>query len=144
MATHIVVSNNDYTNIDDSYIIKWADKGNAMPALENTVHYILWTSGQKEIQTKVADSDPPEMAGNIVLSDVSDSVGSTTIQELLTWSETRKSQILEAVMDYDNAFENAGIAWVDAGNSIETFNDVEAPLAWDWNKTWIDYDPNYS
>jgi hypothetical protein len=144
MATHIVVSNNDYTNIDDSYIIKWADKGNAMPSLENTVHYILWTSGQKEIQTKVAESDPPEMAGNIVLSDVADSVGSTTIQELLTWGETRKSQILEAVMDYDNAFENAGIAWVDAGNSIETFNDVEAPLAWDWNKTWIDYDPNYS
>jgi len=84
------------------------------------------------------------MTGNIVLLDVADSVGSTTIQELLTWGETRKSQITEAVMDYDNAFENAGIAWVDAGNSIETFNAVEAPLAWDWNKTWIDYDPNYS
>jgi hypothetical protein len=85
-----------------------------------------------------------EMTGNVVLSDVADSVGSTTIQELLTWGETRKSQITEAVMDYENAFENAQIAWVDAGNSIETFNSVEAPLAWDWNKTWIDYDPNYS
>jgi hypothetical protein len=115
-----------------------------MPSLENTVHYVLWTSGQKEIQTKVVDSNPPAMVGNIVLSDVADSVGSTTIQELLTWGETRKSQILEAVMDYDNALENAQIAWVDAGNSIETFNRVEAPLAWDWNKTWIDYDPNYS
>ena len=144
MATHIVISNNDFIKVDSSFHIDWADKGNAMPALSDTIHYVLWTSGQKEIQTKVVDSDPPEMAGNIVLSDVADSVGSTTIQELLTWGETRKSQITEAVMDYDNAFENAGIAWVDAGNSIETFNDVEAPLAWDWNKTWIDYDPNYS
>ena len=144
MATHIVISNNDLTNIDDSYIIRWADKGNAMPSLENTVHYVLWTSGQKDIQTKVGDSDPPEMAGNIVLSDVTDSVGSTTIQELLTWSETRKSQILEAIRDYQNARENADIAWVDAGNSKETFNSDEAPFAWDWNKTWIDYDPNYS
>jgi hypothetical protein len=144
MATHIVISNNDYTNIDDSYLIPWVDKGNAMPSLENTVHYVLWTSGHKEIQTKVVDSNPPEMTGNIVLSDVADSVGSTTIQELLTWGETRKSQILEAVMDYGNAIENAKNAWVDAGNSIETFKRDEAPLAWDWNKTWIDYDPNYS
>ena len=142
MATHIVISNNDYTHIDDSFLIPWVDKGNAMPALENTVHYVLWTSGQKEIQTK--DPSTGNMEGNIVLSNVADSVDSTTIQELLTWGETRKSQITEAVADYDNAFENAGIAWVDAGNSIETFNSDEAPLAWDWNKTWIDYDPNYS
>jgi len=144
MATHIVISNNDSANIDDSFLIRWVDKGNAMPALENTVHYVLWTSGQKEIQTKVADSNPPEMTGNIVLSDVADSVGSTTIQELLTWGETRKSQITEAVMDYENAFENAAIAWVDAGNTIETFNRVEAASAWDWDKTWRDYDPHYS
>ncbi len=144
MATHIVISNNDYTNIDDSFRMDWTDKGNAMPALENTIHYVLWTSGSKEIQTKVADSDPPEMAGNIALSNVSDAVGSTTVQDLLTWADTRKSQILEAVMDYDNAFENAAIAWVDAGNTIETFNRVEAASAWDWDKTWRDYDPHYS
>ena len=142
MATHIVISNNDSINIDDSFLIRWVDKGNAMPALENTVHYVLWTSGQKEIQTK--DPSTGNMEGNIVLSNVADSVDSTTIQELLTWGETRKSQITEAVRDHDNALENAGIAWVDAGNSIETFNAVEAPLAWDWNKTWIDYDPHYS
>ena len=144
MATQIVIHNDSSIKIDDSYHIEWVDKGNAMPSLENTVHYVVWTSGQKDIQTKVVDSDPPEMAGNIVLSDVTDSVGSTTIQELLTWSATRKSQILEATMDYHNARENAEIAWVDAGNSKETFNSDEAPFAWDWNKTWIDYDPNYS
>ena len=84
------------------------------------------------------------MAGNIALSNVSDAVGSTTVQDLLTWADTRKSQITEAVMDYENAFENAAIAWVDAGNTIETFNRVEAASAWDWNKTWRDYDPHYS
>lgn len=144
MATHIVISNEDYIKVDDSFHIKWSDKGNAMPALPDTIHYVIWNdlAGPNEIQTK--DPSTGMMAGNTDLSATSDAVGSTTIQELLTWGETRKSQITEAVMDYDNAFENAGIAWVDAGNSIETFNDVEAPLAWDWNKTWIDYDPNYS
>jgi hypothetical protein len=144
MATQIVISNNDFIKVDDSFHIDWADKGNAMPALSDTIHYVIWNNlaGQNEIQTK--DPSTGNMAGNTDLNATSDAVDSTTIQELLTWGETRKSQITEAVMDYDNAFENAKIAWVDAGNSIETFNDVEAPLAWDWNKTWIDYDPNYS
>ena len=51
MATQIVISKDDYIKIDDSFHISWVDKGNAMPSLENTVHYVLWTSGQKEILT---------------------------------------------------------------------------------------------
>ena len=144
MATQIVISNNDFIKVDDSFHINWADKGNAMPALSDTIHYVIWNNlaGQNEIQTK--DPSTGNMAGNTDLNATSDAVGSTTIQELLTWGETRKSQILEAIRDYHNVRENAEIAWVDAGNSKETFNSDEAPFAWDWNKTWIDYDPNYS
>ena len=131
MATHIVISNNDSTNIDDSFLIRWVDKGNAMPALENTVHYVLWTSGQKEIQSKDASGN---MTGNTDLNDTSDAVGSTTIADLLTWGETRKGQIATAHSDHDTAFSAATDAWVADGNEADTLV---------WNKTWRDYDPNY-
>jgi hypothetical protein len=128
MATQIVISNNDSTTIDDSFRIPWVDKGNAMPALENTIHYVLWTSGQKEIQNKIADSDPPEMTGNTDLNDTSDAVGSTTIDDLLTWGETRQIQIEQAQLSHDEA--KAVHEAADDGTA--------------WTKTWIDYDPNYS
>ena len=131
MATHIVISNNDYTNIDDSFLIRWVDKGNAMPALENTVHYVLWTSGQKEIQSKDASGN---MTGNTDLNATSDAVGSTTIADLLTWGETRKGQIATAHSDHDTAFSAATDAWVADGNEADTLV---------WHKTWRDYDPNY-
>ena len=124
MATHIVISNNDSTNIDDSFLIRWVDKGNAMPALENTVHYVLWTSGQKEIQTKDASGN---MTGNTDLNSTSDAVGSTTIADLLTWGETRKGQIETAIAAYEAAVAD------DEAN--ETNNAT--------GKTWVDYDPNY-
>jgi len=131
MATQIVISNDDYIKIDDSFYISWVDKGNAMPALENTVHYVLWTSGQKEIQIKDASSN---MTGNTDLNSTSDAVGSTTIVDLLTWGETRKDQIETANSDHNAALSAATDAWVADGNEADT-------LA--WNKTWRDYDPNY-
>jgi len=131
MATHIVISNNDSINIDDSFHISWVDKGNAMPALENTIHYVLWTSGQKEIQSKDASGN---MTGNTDLNSTSDAVGSTTIVDLLTWGETRKGQIATANSDHDTAFSAATDAWVADGNDADTLV---------WNKTWRDYDPNY-
>jgi len=132
MANHIVISNNDSINIDDSFLIRWVDKGNAMPALENTVHYVLWTSGQKEIQSKDASGN---MTGNTDLNDTSDAVGSTTIADLLTWGETRKGQIETAKIDHNAALSTATDAWVADGNEADTLV---------WNKTWIDYDPHYS
>ena len=131
MATQIVILKDDYIKIDDSFQISWVDKGNAMPALENTVHYVLWTTGQKEIQSKDASGN---MTGNTDLNSTSDAVGSTTIVDLLTWGETRKGQIETAISDHDTAFSAATDAWVADGNEADT-------LA--WNKTWRDYDPNY-
>ena len=46
MATEIVISNGDYIKVDNFYI-KWADKGDSMPALpsgqpgDNNIHYII-------------------------------------------------------------------------------------------------------
>ena len=125
MATHIVISNNDSATIDNSFLIRWVDKGNAMPALENTVHYVLWTSGQKEIQSKDASGN---MTGNTDLNDTSDAVGSTTIADLLTWATTRQLQIEQAQLSHDEAL---------AVHEAEGDGSV-------WTKTWIDYDPNYS
>ena len=143
MATHIVISNEDYIKIDDSHI-SWAHKGNAMPSLSSAIHYVIWNNlpGQNEIQTK--DPSTGNMAGNTDLSSSTDAVENTTVQELLDWGETRKGQIDSAILDYENALENAQTVWTDAGNTVETFNPIDAPLAFDWSKTWIDYDPNYS
>ena len=124
MATQIVISNDDYIKIDDSFHISWVDKGNAMPTLENTVHYVLWTSGQKEIQSKDASGN---MTGNTDLNDTSDAVGSTTIADLLTWGATRQLEIEQAQLSHDEA-EAVHIA-ADDGTV--------------WNKTWRDYDSNY-
>jgi len=128
MATQIVISNNDFIKVDDSAHINWADKGNAMPALPDTIHYVIWNdlAGQNEIQTK--DPSTGMMVGNTDLSATSDAVGSTTIADLLTWSETRKGEMETAEAAYNAA--------VDDDKTNDTTNAS--------GKTWIDYDPNYS
>tara|TARA_B100000408_G_C10305661_1_gene226559 strand:+ start:1608 stop:1994 length:387 start_codon:yes stop_codon:yes gene_type:complete len=128
MATQIVISNNDSIKIDDSFHINWADKGTVMPAIPDTVHYLIWNAlaGQNEIQNK--DASTGDMAGSTDLNATSDAVGSTTIAELLTWGETRKGQIETATAAYDAAVAD------DKAN--ETTNAL--------GKTWVDYDPNHS
>ena len=68
------------------------------------------------------------MTTNSNLSSTSDSVGSTTIANLLTWAETRKGQINSAVTAYETAVAN------DVTNGTNNAD----------GKTWIDYDSNYS
>ena len=128
MATQIIISNTDYVKIDDSFHIKWEDKGNAMPVISDTIHSVIWNNlgGQNEIQTK--DASTGNMTGNTDLSATSDAVGSTTIADLLTWGETRKGQIETAIAAYEAAVAD------DIAN--ETTNAE--------GKTWIDYDPNHS
>ena len=125
MATQIVIANESYIKVDDSYHIDWADKGNAMPAIPNTLHVLIWNAlhGQNEIQSK--DASTGMMTGNTNLSSTSDAVGSTTVGALLTWAETRKSEI-----------ETAKTAYINDGNG-----DVGTGSE---GKTWIDYDSNYS
>jgi hypothetical protein len=128
MAEQIVILNESYINIDDSFHINWTDKGNAMPSLSNTIHAVIWNNlgGQNEIQSK--DASTQNMTGNTDLSATSDAVGSTTIENLLTWGETRKGEITTATASYD--------AVVDDDIANGTNNAA--------GKTWRDYDPNYS
>jgi hypothetical protein len=130
MATQIVISNNDYIKVDDSFHIEWADKGNAWQDAwcPNTIHAVVWNNltGQNEIQNK--DASTGNMTGNNTLNSTSDAVGSTTIANLLTWAETRKGQITTAMADLETAIAN------DLAN--DTTNAA--------GKTWRDYDSNYS
>ena len=128
MATQIVISNEDYVKIDESYHINWADKGNAMPSLPSTIHSVIWNdlAGPNEIQYK--DASTGDMTGNVDLNATSDAVGSTTIADLLTWGETRKGEIETAYAAYEVAVADDG--------ANGTTNAV--------GKTWADYDPNYS
>ena len=127
MATQIVIHNDSSIKIDDSFHISWVDKGNAMPSLPSTIHAVIWNDlvGQNEIQSKDASSG--NMTGNTDLNDASDAVGSTTIDDLLTWGETRQIQIEQAQLSHDEA--KAVHEAADDGTA--------------WTKTWIDYDPNY-
>jgi hypothetical protein len=128
MATQIVIANNDYIKVDDGFHIDWADKGTVMPSLPDTIHYVIWNNviGQNEIQTK--DPATEKMTGNTDLNVASDAVGSTTINDLLTWSETRKGQIETATAAYIAAADD------DIANETNNTN----------GKTWVDYDPHYS
>jgi len=128
MATQIVIHNDSSIKLDDSFHIPWADKGNAMPSLPNTIHAVIWNDliGQNEIQSK--DPTTGNMTGNTDLSASSDAVGSTTVADLLTWGETRKGEIEAAIAAYDAAVAD------DEANG--TTNAV--------GKEWTDYDPNYS
>jgi len=133
MATQIVISNKDSISIDDLRIM-WIDKGNSMPALPDTIHYVIWrSSGVNEIQNK--DSSTNIMTGNTDLNSASDAVGDTTIQALLDWGTTRSQQIEIAQLQDDEAQITALAAHVDSGGDPDTFV---------WDKTWRDYDPNYS
>tara|TARA_R110002167_G_scaffold135097_1_gene321374 strand:+ start:370 stop:756 length:387 start_codon:yes stop_codon:yes gene_type:complete len=128
MATQIVIANESSIKIDDSFHIDWTDKGNAMPAIPNTVHVVIWNTlpGQNEIQSK--DASTGMMVSNVDLSSTGDAIGSTTVSELLTWAETRKGQIIQAETDYNSAVAD----------------DVENLTTNAEGKTWVDYDPNYS
>ena len=127
MATQIVIANKDYIKVDDDYHMYWVDRGNAMPVLPDTIHYVIWNDlpGPNEIQNKDASGN---MTGNTDLNATSDAVGSTTIADLLTWGETRKGEITTAEAAYDAAVAD------DEANGTTNAS----------GKTWIDYDPNYS
>jgi hypothetical protein len=148
MATQIVIGNNDFILIDNSFHITWIDKGkdwnnNWIP---NTIHYVVYNEvlGNNEIQT--IDPATGEMQGNTLLSDPADTVGTTTVGDLLTWGETRKTQITSAMLDYENAWENARTKWVDDGNNEEDFNSTNSLTSsyFDWSTSWRDYDEDYS
>ena len=128
MATQIIISNNDYIKVDDAFHIEWADKGNAMPAIPNTIHVVIWNTlpGPNEIQNK--DASTGNMTGNTSLSATSDAVGSTTIADLLLWGDLRKLQI-----------EEAQTAFIAAQSDDEANGTTNAQ-----GKTWVDYDPHYS
>ena len=128
MATQIVIHNDSSIKLDDSFYIPWADKGNAMPSLPNTVHAVIWNDlvGQNEIQNK--DPATGNMTGNTDLNATSDAVGSTTIADLLTWGETRKGEITTAMAAYD-----AVVADDEANGTTNAAG-----------TSWIDHDPNYS
>jgi len=124
MATQIVIANGESITLDGNYKISWADKGNSIPTLSNTIHYVIWNNltGQNEVQQK--DASTGNMTGNVNLNATSDVVsGSTTVADLLTWGETRKGQIEAAQTSFVNA-QNGGTATA--------------------SETWRDYDSNYS
>ena len=132
MATQIVISNEDYIRTNDdgeSGQIQWVDRGNSMPALPHgiadSIHYVIWNdlAGQNEVQKC---DEAHNMTGNVSLNSVSDVVhGSTTVQDLLDWVETRQGQISQAHTDFMAA----------GGGELGTAAE---------GKTWRDYDPNYS
>ena len=130
MATQIVIANGDNILVDDSFLIQWADKGKNWVDgwCPSNYHYVIWNDlpGQNEIQTK--DPATHMMTGNTNLNSTSDAVGSTSIADLLTWAETRKLQIEEAILDFDAAVAD------DIANGTTNTE----------GKTWADYDPNYS
>jgi hypothetical protein len=137
MATQIVIGNESNIKIDDTFHIDWVDRGNAMPALPSTVHYVIWNNlaGQNEIQHK--DASTGNMTGNTDLSSVSDAVGDTTVQALLDWGQTRQQQIEIAMLQDEEAETQAQVDWeADPNNDPNQLPD--------WTKTWRDYDPNYS
>ena len=114
MATQIVISNKDSISIDD-FIILWADKGNSMSVLPDTIHYVVWrSSGVNEIQYK--DASTHIMTGNTALNSTSDAVGDTTIQDLLDWGTTRKQQIDTAILDESEAQSTASAAHIHGGS----------------------------
>ena len=128
MATQIVILNKSYIKVDDDFHIGWEEKGNAMPALDDSIHAVVFNElpGDNEIQTKNASTG--KMTGNTLLTSTSDAVGSTTVADLLTWGETRQVEIELAIQ------KNA-----EARTEHEQANDGTA-----WTKTWKAYDPNYS
>tara|TARA_R100001244_G_scaffold61023_1_gene51306 strand:- start:4333 stop:4770 length:438 start_codon:yes stop_codon:yes gene_type:complete len=145
MATQIVIANKDYIKVDDNYHMYWVDRGNAMPVLPDTIHYVIWNDllGQNEIQNKDASGN---MTGNMALNSTSDAVAASTVAELLAWADTRMSQIKSAQLDNANYKENASIEWVKDGNDEDNFWEGNSATSSyiDWSKMWIDFDDDYS
>ena len=55
MANQIMIFPNESILVNDSFHIKWVNKGNAMPSLnDNTIHAIVYNDqpGDNEIQRK--------------------------------------------------------------------------------------------
>ena len=127
MATQIVILPGESILVDQQFSIDWADKGNAMPTLPNTIHCVLWNNlpGQNEIQSK--DASTGNMTGNTDLNSTSDAVGSTTVAALLSWAETRLGQISAAKKSYNDAV------------AADEANGTSDALA-----NWMAYDSNYS
>ena len=86
------------------------------------------------------------MSGNVDLNSTSDAVGSTTVADILSWIDVRMAEIKSAKLDYSNALENAQTQWVNDGNDANDFNEGNSATSsyFDWSKTWVDYDENYS
>tara|TARA_A100001015_G_C14535385_1_gene535773 strand:+ start:196 stop:588 length:393 start_codon:yes stop_codon:yes gene_type:complete len=130
MATQIVIANKESIKVDDDFHISWADKGKNWDDnwLPDTIHFVIWNNlvGQNEIQNK--DASTGMMTGNVALNATSDTVGNTTIADLLVWAETRQLQIEEAQNDYLVQVD------LDEKNGTTVAD----------NQTWRDYDSNYS
>ena len=137
MATQITISNEDYILVDDDLNIKWEDRGNGMPDLPHSgadsIHYMIWNTLQGHNEVQKCDGEG-NMTGNVNLDSVNDVVhGTTTVQNLLDWGETRKTQIETAIAEHDAAYLTSFTAHVDGGGS---------PGDHVWTNTWVDYDPD--
>jgi len=132
MANEILISYGEKIVMDQSsarYEIEWADKGNAFPDIGNDIHYVIYNTGLGKDEVQRKNPTTQMMTGNTDLSSVSSVVGnSVTVQDLLTWVETRKLQIEEAQSSY------YGVVADDEANGTNNAA----------GKTWIDYDSNYS
>lgn len=109
MATQIVIINNDSINVDNGFLISWKIKGDAMPAIPDTIHCVIWNDlpGQNEIQNK--DPSTGNMTGNTSLTATSDAVGSTTVQALLDWAQVRMDQCKAAQAEWQAATDAESI-----------------------------------
>jgi hypothetical protein len=147
MATHVTVIYGETILIDYNKEINWVDKGTSFPALPNTVHAVIWNdlTGQNEVQFK--DASTGNMTGNTNLNAKSDTIhGSITVQNLLDYCDTRISQINQAHADFLTASQAAKTSFVNDGNNEDDFKETTSGISayWDFSKTWIDYDSNYS
>ena len=147
-ASQFVILRGDQIFIDDNERLEWADKGNKWQDswVPNTIHAVIWNNlvGQNEIQN--IDPSTGMMSGNVDLNSTSDAVGSTTVADILSWIDVRMAEIKSAQLDYSNALENAQTQWVNDGNDVNDFNAGNSATSsyFDWSKTWVDYDENYS
>ena len=147
MATHVTVIYGERILIDYNKEIKWVDKGTSFPALPNTVHAVIWNdlTGQNEVQFK--DASTGNMTGNTNLNATSDTIhGSITVQNILDYCDTRIAQIDQAYADFETAIQAAKTSFVNDGNNEDNFKSSTSGISayWDFSKTWIDYDSNYS
>jgi len=131
MADQLVIANKEYIELrEDKVYISWEDKGkNWNDAwVPDTIHYVIWNElpGQNEIQYK--DETTGKMTGNTDLNSSSDAVGTTTIDDLISWAKTRATQIFDAKQLHDT----------------DVLNDEANGTTNAQGKDWPDYDPHYS